>query len=61
MWTQALVGKMRLWIERVASDDNLADLPSREEYALLEDMGARWREPVVAQMFVDGVQLPGAQ
>ena len=61
IWTQALMGKTRLWIERVPTDDNLADLPSREEYALLEEMHAQWREPVVAQLFLDGVQLFGAQ
>ena len=55
------MGKTRLWIERVPTDDNLADLPSREEYALLEEMHAQWREPVVAQLFLDGVQLFGAQ
>ena len=26
-----------LWVERVASDDNIADLPSRESFTLLEE------------------------
>ena len=49
VWTQALVNKTWVWVERVPSDDNIADFPSREEYGLLRDMGAVWREPVVAQ------------
>ena len=50
---QALLNKTRVWIERVASDDNISDLPSREEYELLADLGARWRCPVIAQIMVD--------
>ena len=26
-----------LWVERVATDDNIADLPNRDSYQLLED------------------------
>jgi len=54
---QALLLKARVWIERVASDDNIADLPSREEYRLLTSLGAMWRPPVVAKIAVDGMVL----
>ena len=59
IWTQALLTKTRVWIERVPTDDNIADLPSREDYALLHHLGAKWREPVIAQVFVDGTNEPG--
>ena len=31
---------MGLWIERVPTDDNFSDLPSRESYALITEMKA---------------------
>ena len=34
----------RVWVAYVASKANLADLPSRREFALLQSMGAVWRE-----------------
>ena len=34
----------RVWVAYVASKANLADLPSRREFALLRSMGAVWRE-----------------
>ena len=43
-----------LWIERVASEDNISDLRSREEYELLRNgFDAIWRKPVIDQLFVD--------
>ena len=45
---------MHLWFERVASDDNLSDLPSREEYGLVERLGAVWRAPKVASFLLCG-------
>jgi hypothetical protein len=38
MWTQALQLKLSLWTYRVPTKDNIADLPSREEYALLQQV-----------------------
>jgi hypothetical protein len=35
MWTQALLGQMNLWVTRVASEMNVADMPSREHYCVL--------------------------
>ena len=54
LWTHAFVNKMALWVERVASADNIADLPSRESYALLHEFdGISWYEPKVAQLYLE--------
>jgi len=50
IWTLALMYGMGLWIDRVPSDDNLADLPSREEYKLLHKLGAVWRKPLIPDL-----------
>ena len=39
------------------TDDNISDLPSREEYELLSHMGFRWKQPVVAQLVIDGMPV----
>ena len=39
-WTHAAIQGLDLFIKRVATHDNIADLPSREELALLEEMAA---------------------
>ncbi len=52
IWTLALVNHTHLWVGRVPSKANISDLPSREEYRLLQEMGALWREPVLAQLFM---------
>ena len=43
---------MHIWIERVPSDDNISDLPSRESYGLMTELGAKWRAPVMAHIFL---------
>ena len=43
--------KTHIWIVRVPTDDNVADLPSREEYSLVKSFGAVWVEPVVAVLY----------
>ena len=43
---------MHLWIERVSSEDNISDLPSREQYDLMYCLGAQWRSPTVAKLFL---------
>ena len=55
IWTMAAQNQTHLWIERVPTDDNIADLPSREEYKLIEDLpgGAEWRKPVIASLFLN--------
>ena len=56
IWTQALANHTYVWIERVPSEDNLSDLPSRGEYELVaSELGAQWREPVIANLFLDDV------
>ena len=47
IWTAALLGNIGLWFERVSSRENIADLPSREEYELLKQLGATWVEPSI--------------
>ena len=42
---------MGLWIERVLTDDNVSDLPSRESYALMNEMKAVWVAPKLDKAF----------
>ena len=37
----------------MASKENIADLPSRESYRLLEDMGAAWVKPEIGNAFLE--------
>ena len=53
IWTQAFLNRTHIWILRVASDDNLSDLPSRCEYGLLRELGAVCRPPLIANLFVE--------
>ena len=41
MWKKALELKADIWLERVPTWDNISDGPSREEYHLLDELGAR--------------------
>jgi hypothetical protein len=50
IWTLALSCGISIWVDRVPSDDNLADLPSREEYRLLEQLGAAWKAPLLPDL-----------
>ena len=40
-------------IERVPTDENIADLPSREDYRLLEQIPAEKIEPAICKEFLD--------
>ena len=40
LWLHAAILNMSIHIVRVASSDNVADLPSRHEFKLLKDKGA---------------------
>ena len=42
--------RIRLWIMRVPTKDNIADAPSRFSYELLEELDGQWRTPVVADV-----------
>lgn len=46
IWSFCLINQTYLWIERVPSASNISDLPSREDYKLLQDMDppAVWRQ-----------------
>ena len=46
IWALALKLNIGIWIERVASEDNIADLPSRRKYKLLKRLGADKRDAV---------------
>ena len=50
-WLHAAKEHMRLHIVRVATDDNIADLPSRGAFELLERHGAVRIEPVLHDSF----------
>ncbi len=47
IWTHAVAHDIKLWIERVPSEFNISDSPSRFDYKLLQDIGATWRKPVL--------------
>ena len=42
-----------VWLKRVKSKDNISDLPSREDYKLMREIGATWRAPVIASLFIE--------
>ena len=52
IWTHALLMKFNLWIERVPSKENISDSPSRFDYELLHDLGAKWHKPVLAEVYL---------
>lgn len=49
---QAWMLKLHFWVLRVPSEDNISDLPSREYYQLMDDIGAEWLAPTVAGLFL---------
>ena len=53
IWTLALRHRMRLWIERVPSAFNLADLPSRNSNDLLMELGGTFMEPIMDETLLD--------
>ena len=46
IWELAFQRRVALWIERVPSKDNISDLPSRGQIALLYALGAQWCPPL---------------
>jgi len=65
IWSLALLLKLHIWIERVPSDDNISDDPSREAYEMLDaprprGLGASWRPARLAKIFLGGTSLAGA-
>lgn len=53
IWRMALDANCNLHVQRVASVDNIADLPSRESYSLLYRLGAEWIPPVLDDAWFD--------
>jgi hypothetical protein len=51
MWMLAMKLGLGLMVQRVPTKDNIADLPSRESYDLLEKIGAIWVKPVLHHVF----------
>ena len=51
-WTLALAERIHIWVDRVPSKLNISDLPSREEYRLLERLGATRVAPKIAPAFL---------
>ena len=51
VWKHALQKQMQLYIQRVATDDNWADSPSRFMYGALEIVGAIKCEPRLAKYY----------
>ena len=47
VWSFAYMQKIKIWIERVASEDTISDRPSRGSYDLMRHINARWCEPVL--------------
>ena len=44
---------LQVHVLRVPTDDNIADLPSRNAYALLNQLGARSTPAVLAEQYLD--------
>ncbi len=42
---------MELFVKRVPSELSISDLPSREEYGVLEEWGAVWCRPHLSEAF----------
>ena len=53
MWAQALSRRMNLWVERVASNMNVADMPSRKHYCVLNALKAKYRAPVFSSVYYE--------
>ena len=51
LWLKAAALGIDMPVFRVPTHDNIADLPSREEYQLVRSLGASWLEPVLDDSF----------
>ena len=52
IWAQAFHSRFSLWIERVPTADNISDAPSRFDYRLLMELGAKWCRPALANLYL---------
>ena len=55
MWIHIARLHAAVWVVRVPTDDNIADLPSRHEYALLRALTAEERKPILHDMYFSEV------
>ena len=46
LWSLAFGARIGIWLERVASKENIADEPSRREFRTLVGLGASFSQPV---------------
>ena len=51
IWYKAATQRCHMVVDRVPTKDNIADLPSREQYELLHAMGTTFVAPVLDSMF----------
>ena len=49
IWHLAAVNRIGLWVERVASGEDIADEPSREDSRALQSIGAKWVPPTLPE------------
>ena len=57
LWLFTALGNIGMWIDRVPTKANIADLPSREEYDFLENtLRASWWPPRIAAPFYEPEQ-----
>ena len=64
LWVKLAKPKAEATVERVPTKENIADLPSREEYDLLLKIGSSWIEPILDKAFCkpsawDALAIPG--
>ena len=52
IWAHAFHSRFNLWLERVPTENNIADAPSRFDYRLLNELGARWCRPALANLYL---------
>ena len=53
IWLMCARKDMTIWLERVPTDDNISDCPSRQDYRLLQQLGAVWAEPKMEKAFLE--------
>ena len=51
IWSFTLKHRIDLWVERVPSEFNISDCPSRWDTRLMQQLGAHWVDPVLDDVF----------
>ncbi len=52
IWALAFEHRIHIWVERVPSEYNISDCPSRISYTIMRDVYAKWRPPVLGQLHI---------